>query len=95
MKVELHRDALHELSHAVDWYERDYAGRGVRFRVAIERVLERIAAAPNGYAERLGARAANVARFPYVVIFSVEDDIIRVLAVAHTKRRPKYWQKRR
>jgi len=53
-------------------------------------------------------RAANVAvtrsavsvqrvlvdRFPYAVIYFEADDVIYVIAIAHTKRRPLYWQAR-
>ena len=96
MKVELHREALDELSYAVEWYEQDYPGRGVRFLIAIDRVLARIALAPQAAAERLGARVESVTRFPYIVVFSVADDeTIRVLAIAHTRQRPRYWQARR
>jgi hypothetical protein len=68
----------------------------VRFRVAIDRVFGRIAATPLARAARLGKHAANVPRFPYVVFYAiVNNDTIRVLAVAHTKRKPGYWKKRR
>jgi toxin ParE1/3/4 len=32
--------------------------------------------------------------FPYQFIYRVEGDDIRVYAVAHHKRRPRYWQDR-
>ena len=34
-------------------------------------------------------------RFPYTVIYSLRDEQIRVLALAHEKRRPFYWRGRR
>jgi hypothetical protein len=37
-----------------------------------------------------------VKRFPYVVIFTIRNaETVRVLAFAHTRRRPGYWKKRR
>jgi plasmid stabilization system protein ParE len=95
LRLELHRDALADLLHAAEWYEGDYPGRGVRFRAAVERVFARIAAAPHVRVERLGARIARVPRFPYVVVYSqIDGERLRVLAVAHTKRRPGYWRAR-
>jgi len=96
LRVELARAAFEELAHAVEWYERDYPGRGVRFRVAVDRTLARIVAAPGSYPERLGARAAPVARFPFVIFYVVVDgETARVLAVAHARRQPGYWRERR
>ena len=34
-------------------------------------------------------------RFPYTVIFEVLADRVLVLAVAHARRRPNYWKRRR
>ncbi len=33
-------------------------------------------------------------RFPYSVMYSVVGNVIRVLAVAHDRRRPFYWSRR-
>ena len=30
-------------------------------------------------------------RFPYIVMFTVADDSVEVVAIAHAKRRPGYW----
>jgi toxin ParE1/3/4 len=35
-----------------------------------------------------------MARFPYAVVYSLIDDAVYVLAVAHSRRRPFYWQDR-
>jgi hypothetical protein len=32
--------------------------------------------------------------FPYVLPYLVRDETIFVLAVAHTSRKPRYWEKR-
>ncbi|MCP4594404.1 MAG: hypothetical protein GY842_27045 [bacterium] len=36
-------------------------------------------------------RRASLSRFPYALVFIELDEEIRVLAVAHDKRRPGYW----
>ena len=43
---------------------------------------------------RSGVRRALARRFPYAIYFSVEDDVIVVLAVLHTARNPAEWQRR-
>jgi hypothetical protein len=34
-------------------------------------------------------------RFPFSIVYSVGGDNLRVLAVAHQSRRPRYWRGRR
>jgi hypothetical protein len=36
-----------------------------------------------------------VKRFPYSVLYRIRDDHIRILAIAHQKRRSFYWRRRR
>ena len=96
MKVTFHDDALAEYVDGVAWYERDYPGRGERFAAAVEKAIEAIAGQPDTSPTRLGVRAATVHRFPYVVFFTRSgEETVRVLVVAHAKRRPKYWRGRR
>nr|MBA2669637.1 type II toxin-antitoxin system RelE/ParE family toxin [Gemmatimonadota bacterium] len=33
-------------------------------------------------------------RFPFVVVYRQADDELRILAVAHQRRRPGYWKER-
>jgi plasmid stabilization system protein ParE len=95
VKIFFHDDALEEYVAAVTWYERDYPGRGERFGAAVEQALAGIAGGPQAFPRRFGVHAVPVPRFPYVVFFDVPDpDSIRVLAVAHGKRRPGYWRDR-
>lgn len=77
-------------------YENDYRGRGVRFVEAVDRVLKRIAESPARFPLHLepDVRSAKVPRFPYRVVYLVVDGDIDVIAVAHAKRRPAYWQRR-
>lgn len=49
----------------------------------------------------LGGRSADAVRasvdatgFPYRVVYFVQDNRLRIVAVAHSKRKPGYWQER-
>ena len=52
---------------------------------------ERLARRPFRRTRRVGITRARLPRFPYAVIFMDLGTEIRVLAVAHAKRRPGYW----
>ena len=97
MNVTFHDDALAEYLAAIAWYERDYPGRGERFSAAVERAVARVAHAPHAFGERFGYRLVPVYRFPYVLFIDSTSDAptLCVVAVAHAKRRPGYWRKRR
>jgi len=42
-----------------------------------------------------GARRVQLHRYPYLVVYKVHGELIRIYAVALTSRRPGYWAKRR
>ena len=42
-----------------------------------------------------GLRRANFRKFPYHLLYQVDDDVIYLLAVRHDKRRPNYGTDRR
>ena len=70
------------------------------FLTEVERVLPLIGTSPASFPRLLDlpadlvVRRALLPRFPYAVIFMDLGTEIRVLAVAHAKRRPGYWLNR-
>jgi plasmid stabilization system protein ParE len=89
--------AAEELAAAVAWYEERRAGLGSEFYDAIVRTMNRIAEMPETGSpfSDLKARRMLVAGFPFQVVYRIEPDNIRVIAVAHLKRRPGFWRHRR
>ena len=78
------------------WYEHELAGLGLEFLGELRSTYDRIVQGPLKYQDlRSGIRRALLRRFPYAVYFSVEADVIVVLAVLHVHRDPAEWQKRR
>jgi len=95
-KISFHEDADSEVLEAAIYYEGRAPDLGLAFLDEVEKASERILANPLTY-QFVGAevRQAPIARFPYSVLYVVEAaDHIRVIAVAHQKRRPGYWRKR-
>lgn len=77
------------------WYERERAGLGGRFTLAVERAAERVAQWPHiGMTDATGARRTGVAGFPVSLVYRERDDDVVVIAVAHHAREPEFWRDR-
>ena len=97
MRLVIHPDAAREASASADWYEAKRAGYGQHFRETVVAALDAIVARPRAYPfepTASGARRMLVRRFPFAIVFYVEDDIIRVVAIHHAARLPGYWHDR-
>lgn len=95
MKVEFFPAAEQELTEAVDYYESKLRGLGAEFADESERIVALLAELPL-LGEKLDPihRRIPLRRFPYAVIFRVDEEIIHIVAVAHRRRKPRYWTAR-
>jgi toxin ParE1/3/4 len=93
-------EAVKELDDAVLWYEDRREGLGLAFVAALDRAIESISRQPRaaalieGVSEDLEVRRLSIRRFPYFVAYLVLNEGVVVLAVAHERRRPRYWSDR-
>ena len=93
-------EASAEFQEAALWYEAQRPGLGLAFLAAVDRTVEHLSAWPEtgtvvpGVSGTLSVRTLTVSRFPYYLAYVVAGDTIRVLAVAHERRRPGYWKPR-
>jgi plasmid stabilization system protein ParE len=84
--------AQEELDDAVEWYNQQTAESGLAFLDEIDRAIRRIAVFPMACAEiEPDLRRCLLARFPYGMIYGLEEGTIIVVAVAHLHREPRYW----
>lgn len=87
-----------ELRAAADWYSEREAGLGEDLVIEVDRTLATVLQAPHRNAlwrEGRPYRKAFVRRFPYVVFYLEAGDVVLVLAIAHRKRKPGYWLRRK
>ena len=96
-KVTLHPAADAELVEAVRYYEEEEEGLGERFEAEVMRCVRLIQRAPEAapVVRPMGLRRKVLQRFPYSLIYAVEPDRIRIVAIAHQRRRPDYWSRGR
>ncbi len=94
--LEFHPEAEEELDRAATRYARIRPSLGSAFLDRVEAATSRAIRAPaTGSPMGADLRRVFVKRFPYFVLYAVEDARIFVLAVAHFKQRPGYWRSRR
>lgn len=94
-QVTFHEDARAELAEASHYYEDCVPGLGQALIDDVEEAVSAILAHPKTcklISKNL--RRKVLRRFPYGVIYTVESDRVRVMAIAHHKRRPEYWRYR-
>lgn len=95
LPVAFHEAAERELSEAAAFYEAECPGLGGSFLAEVEAALQSLGLFPEGGPLlRGGIRRKVLLRFPYTLLYSLRNEQIRILAVAHEKRRPCYWRGR-
>ena len=91
--VELARGAEADIREAFTWYRERNALIADGFRAEVFDAIDRIGDAPlASAADQEGNRKRVLHRFPYSVIYEVQDNTVTVLAVVHHRRLPGYWK---
>jgi plasmid stabilization system protein ParE len=87
--------AKEDFNEAIDHYNLEQPGLGLRFRDEIQKLIEAIVADPLLWRGRKGGfRRANCSVFPYYIAYSIRGEIIVILTVAHANRSPNFWKDR-
>jgi toxin ParE1/3/4 len=96
MIASFHRAAEAELAAAMEVGEERGRGLGDDLLDEVERVVALLCEFPD-LGERLDdkRRRFPLRRFPFGIIFRVDGDTLRILAVAHRRQRPGYWRQRK
>src|SRR3989442_1346567 len=94
--VSTHELAEFELNDAADYYESKEPGLGPTFIRTVQQAVRQITQYPESAPIiRANARRKVVTGFPYNIIYTMEADRIRILAIAPQRRRPLYWRGRK
>jgi plasmid stabilization system protein ParE len=84
-----------ELDQAIRWYGDQAPGLGDAFLIEVLAAADRIARFPEAWHPLgSGVRRCRLSRFPYGLIYIIDESDVLVLAVAHLHRRPDYWRDR-
>ncbi|MBI3523522.1 MAG: type II toxin-antitoxin system RelE/ParE family toxin [Betaproteobacteria bacterium] len=86
-----------ELTDATIYYAKEASpALALTFVAEFERVLDLLCAHPYlAVAWRNNRRRFPLRRFPFSIIYYVHDNELRVIALAHHRRKPTYWVRRK
>jgi toxin ParE1/3/4 len=88
-------EARNEIRDAAAYYESCREGLGQAFLESVEKAAHKISEDPYRWRTVSGRfRRCLVNKFPYGIIYTVDENEIYIAAVMHLKRRPGYWMPR-
>lgn len=99
-EIRLEPEATGEIAATSLWYDQRQDGVGDTFAAEVWEQIRGLDRFPNagtpvhGVGGTVVVRQVRLRRFPFLVVYVVSDDVIRVLAVAHEKQQPGYWSDR-
>ena len=88
-------EAIRDMTEAFDWYEEKRTGLGTEFLDEVKTCYDRITRDPQLYPSHHDQRVAVMHRFPYKIVFEVEESAVVVYAVYHHKRDPQKLTERK
>jgi plasmid stabilization system protein ParE len=95
MNYSFHPQAQVEFEQAIEYYEDCQDGLGYEFAIEIHDTIQNIVNFPCTWPElQSGIRRCLARRFPYGVLYFMEQGDILILAVMHLHRSPDYWKSR-
>ncbi len=95
MNFKLLPEAQRELDEAYEWYMLQSEGLGERFLAEVVHSFGLIQQYPTAWHPlSANTRRCRLKRFPYGVIYAVDEQEVIVIAVAHLHRKPGHWTTR-
>ncbi len=91
-RVEYHEGAIADVKSAVAWYQKRSPKAALDFIEELHKSADTIREAPKRWPiGNNNTRRFPLWRFPFTIIYSEEQSIVTIWAVAHGSRRPEYW----
>lgn len=91
-RVEFHEGAIADVKSAVAWYQKRSPKAALDFIEELQRAAEAIREDPGCWPiGKNDTRRFLLWRFPFAIIYSEQQSVVTIWAVAHGSRRPDYW----
>lgn len=90
-KISYHVDAENDIKHIKKWYKTQQDGLEKRFSLAVKDTINYIIQNPLLFEVKYkNIRVAYTRVFPYGVHYLFHNNSIKILAVIHTSKKPKF-----
>jgi len=94
-EIIFHPDTVLEIKSSYEWYQNQAEGLGDDFIEELESAYEAIAEHPRTWPKfTKNCRRFLLSKFPFSVIYQVNNNSTFVLAIMHNSRKPGYWEGR-
>lgn len=96
LKYKLHPEAFKELDKSLAWYK-DQGGikLATRFFKDYKKTRQKMLKTPLGFPKvEAPLRQIPFEKFPFVIIYYPTNTEVSIIAIFHTSRDPKVWEKR-
>jgi plasmid stabilization system protein ParE len=96
-RLEIQPDAITDIEEAAQWYEDREPGLGADFARSIFERIESLRTKPLIHLlrdRRRNVRWVLAHRFPYRIVYRMQNELVKVFAVVHTARHDRQWNKR-
>jgi toxin ParE1/3/4 len=91
-RIEYHQGAIADVKSAVTWYRNRSPKAAQDFIAELQRAADTIREAPERWPPaKNNTRRFLLWRFPFSILYSEEESVITIWAVAHGSRRPEFW----
>jgi len=96
LKARFLAPAKAEFDEARKYLEEARPGSGIQFSQEVKLAIRRIEKLPNAWGKiSKNTKRCRIAKFQYGLIYSIVKEEIVILAVAHSRRMPNYWENRK
>jgi mRNA-degrading endonuclease RelE of RelBE toxin-antitoxin system len=94
-KIKLEPEARQDIRETIKWYEERLEGLGDKFYRRVVDSLDIIKKYPTSYAVKYkNTRTYQVKKFPFLIHYYIDNNVIVVVGVIHTSRDPQIGKQR-
>ncbi|MEX0608702.1 MAG: type II toxin-antitoxin system RelE/ParE family toxin [Balneolaceae bacterium] len=89
-------EAQNDITEAYNWYEKEQSNLGDEFLKSLDTAKDAIIDNPRVFSFRYQSKVRGylLERFPFIVLYIINDQFIDVISVFHTSQNPQKYEER-